>query len=244
MKNITLLNKKSLQLADLAPREDSRYTLRALCITSKETVVTDDHILVRVSHPTIKPENFPTLQGFSEGSEFQEVLLSVEAAKTISQAIPNEKAMSVLNHAAMSVGKGEGSTSLQFAVTNLETHQMFTPRAMTGQYPNWKAAIPTCPPKHQVTVSPVLLGKLCKYACQFTKEEHSPSMRLSFSESDRAIRLDVESGGQGMTALLMPMSSSADYSHCLPLPEAEAAPDPFAGYDFPVERPAGVRRRA
>lgn len=242
-----LLNRKSLRLAELAPKEESwytkeesRYTLRGIQITSKEIVVTDGNILVRVSHPKAKAANFPSTPGFDAGEEFEHVLLAVDSAKEIAKAVPNVKRLPALNYAAISVQQGEDGIKLQAAVNDLENPRVFQPRLMTGHFPAWDRVIPTKPARHSVTVDAELLGKLCKYAVEFTKDDSSHAMRLSFGENGTAIRLDMESADsdQGMTALLMPMRDGGKYERCLPTPVAEAIPDPFA--DVPEPRRAVV----
>jgi hypothetical protein len=56
-----LLNKHNLAVSAFASQEESRYTLKAIQVTERETVATDGHILARVSNPNIKPEQFPSI---------------------------------------------------------------------------------------------------------------------------------------------------------------------------------------
>lgn len=231
MDHITLLNRKSLRLAELASKDESRYVLKAIQITAEETVVTDGHLLVRVSHPAgIDAKQFPMTAGFDGGKEFESVLLPAASAAEITKAIPTKSKIPILNHVALAVTQNEDGAKLKFAVNDLENPKVFQPKAMAGQFPAWKRIMPTKAPKFTFTVNPTLLLSLCKYATEFTKGERMPAMRMSFEDANSAVRIDLESSDtqQGMTALLMPMRSGNTYPHCLPMPEAEVIADPFA----------------
>lgn len=73
-----LINKQSLKLADLAPKQESRYPINAINITQHETVATDGHMLIRVSHPKANISNFPMVEGFDAGKDFESILLPKE----------------------------------------------------------------------------------------------------------------------------------------------------------------------
>lgn len=231
--HVTLLNRKSLRLAELAPKEESRYTLRALSVTDKETVVTDGHLLVRVTHPKVDAGHFPTIPGFAAGKAFERVLLPVDAAKDIAKAIPTKTTIPILAHAALAVTTDADGAHLSVAVTDLDTHRVFSPKAMSGQYPNWQAVMPHEVPVFSISVDANLLLKLCKYVTEFKKDDNGPAtVRMSFTGPQNAVRLDAVSKDtqQGMTALLMPVRADdkGEYAACWPLPVAVPVADPFA----------------
>jgi hypothetical protein len=86
-----LLNKHSLNVHEFAAQEESRYTLRAIHVTEQETVATNGHYLVRVSHPTINPNQFPVVPGFKNGAAFKSFLFPVDAVKQLLKALPKGK---------------------------------------------------------------------------------------------------------------------------------------------------------
>jgi DNA polymerase III sliding clamp (beta) subunit (PCNA family) len=194
-------------------------------VTDKETVVTDGYILCRVSHPkggaTVKPETFPVVEGFAPGDEFKRVLLHAADAKEIARAIPKKTTIPVLKHAALSIT----GDKIQVAVTDLDTPRVFTPRSVTGQFPNWECVIPKQPPAFEITVDAHLLLQLARYAAEFCPGDAAP-VRLQFQDADSAVRLDAcnNETGQGMTALLMPLRGGGA-RNVWNYPDAAAAED-------------------
>src|SRR5271167_1770826 len=94
-----LVNKHNLALADFAAKEESRYTLHGIQITTEETVVTDGHVLARVTLPAVETKNFPIIEGFTPNG-FTGCLLPTEACKEIEKALPKKTKIPILANAA------------------------------------------------------------------------------------------------------------------------------------------------
>lgn len=220
-----LLNKLSLKLADLAPKQESRYSLHALHVTSTETQITDGHILVRVSHPKQAVGSFPVVPGFDTGEEFGSVLLPLATAKEVGKAIPTKQTIPILNHAALSVRVEDGVKRIQAATTDLDTPRVFECCPVKGTFPNCDAVMPRTPAKFTIDLDANLLGKIAKYAGDFGNER-CPVIRLQLWSKGEPMRIDCdnENTGQGMTALIMPVQSR-EVKGCYP--QAAALPDPF-----------------
>ena len=223
-----LINKQSLKLAELAPKEESRYTLNAVNITRHETVCTDGHMLVRVSHPVADAKNFPMTEGFDAGKDFESILLPVAAAKEICKAVPSKTTIPILHHAALSVTQDEDGAHVKVAVNDLENPQVFSPRPMTGKYPNWQMVMPKTEPKMSIELDASKLLALLKYAAHFTSDNNN-RIRLSLWDSQSPVQIDATNKDtqQGMTAVLMPVrrdDSQYPYAYQAPKPEPVAIP--------------------
>ncbi len=216
-----LVNRKLLKLAELAPKGELRYTPNAIAITQQETVVTDGHLLARVTHPKADASQFPLPQGFEAGNGFETILLKREDALNIAKVTPTKETMPILNHAAVSVTSDADGAHLKVAVNDLNNPQVFSPRLVVGRFPRWQGVIPTGPAEHVEYVSPELLLAAAKQAVEFTRGQSQPSMRLMFGKRDSAIRMDVECDDtqQGLTMILMPMQSAGKYDLCWPTPK-------------------------
>jgi len=204
-----LLNKHSLNVHEFAAQEESRYTLRAIHVTEQETVATNGHYLVRVSHPTEKPENFPTVEGFRNGAAFKPFLFAVDAVKQLLKALPKGKtvkSLPILAHACVGHYEENGESKPNISVTDLENQQVVTPKTVPGQFPNWQAVIPTAAPKFEIYVSAEYLAQLARSAAQFSDCE-MPVIRLQFTDANSAIRIDARNNetGQGFTGVVMPV---------------------------------------
>lgn len=224
-----LINKQSLKLADLALKEESRYTLNALHITQHETVTTDGHVLVRVTHPKGKPQDFPMTAGFDKGKEFESILLPIASAKEICSAVPKKRTIPMLNNAALSVTQDENGAHIQVAVNDLENPKVFAPRPVTGRFPNWKMVMPATASKITIELDATKLLALLKYAAQFT-DDNNHRVRLQVWDEKSPVQLDAtnDETQQGMTAVLMPVrrdDSEYPYTYKIPSVTVEAAED-------------------
>lgn len=225
-----LINKHSLKLADLAPKEGSRYNLNAIHITRHETVATDGTMLTRVSHPTGqgKANDFPMTAGFDKGKDFEHILLPTMAAKEICAAVPKKQGIPILNNAALSVTSDENGAHIQVAVNDLENPKVFTPRPMTGNFPTWKQVMPKTEPKITIELDATKLLALLKYVSQFS-DDRNHRIRLQVWDSQSTVRIDATNNEtqQGMTAILMPVRrDDSQYPHAYGVAKAETVTIP------------------
>src|SRR6266516_4633378 len=115
-----LLNKRSLELAKLAPKGESRFTLNAIQVTGEETVVTNGHYLVRVEHAKAKIETFPKVAGDVETVESKSFLIGRDAALELSKAIPKASIIPILSFAKVGL---DAEGQVRAITTDLETHR-------------------------------------------------------------------------------------------------------------------------
>ena len=226
MKSV-LLNKHSLEIAKLAPKEESRYTLNALRVTEGETMVTNGHYLIRVENPKMKVENFPTVAGDVPAVEVSELLIPTASALEVLKGIPKKDAIPVLNHAK--VGKGEDGM-IRMVTTDMDVHRPNATRAITGQFPNVDAVMPRSQ-KFTIGVNAEYLSKLLAIAATYNDRSHF--VELSFTDKPSAMRIDAhdEVTGQHFTAVLMLMRGEIEGK---PFPP-EVIVDPFADVPEPEE---------
>jgi hypothetical protein len=240
---LKLLNRKNLLATKFTAQEESRYTINGILITENETVGTDGHILARVSLPTdVYVQDFPTIEGFTPNG-FKSAVLPSKTAQELEKAIPKSKYQPILNHAAVTEHDGK----LQLAVTDLESPRVITARPVEGTFPNWQAVFepPTqevnykmvdklkvetaeleanlhqrvpVPVSTDITLSAELLKRLADAVSKFSDKDSSP-VRLRFYGADHAVRFDaVNSDGQELNGLLMPMRTELNGKSVKPVP--------------------------
>jgi hypothetical protein len=199
-----LLNKQNLSVADLAPKEGSRYTLSAVHVSEHGTTVTNGHYLVNVSLPTeAKESNYPSVDGFKPAENVEPFLLAANAAKSIAKSLPTKDRIPILNYARV----GEpGENTLNIVTTDLEHQtQVFKPKKVTGQFPAWEKVLPTTEPAFKIALNADYLKMLCSHLLQFGGD--GECMLLSFQSPDKGVLMETRNKetGQKWTALLMPM---------------------------------------
>jgi hypothetical protein len=219
-----LLNRNSLSVAKLAPKESSRYTLDTIQVTERETVATNDRYLVRVSHPDepFKVENWPVVPGFDgapNGSgTFQ---LDAQVVLDVLKATPKKNAIPILNNAA--VYQKDGETTL--VVTDLASSRSFRMPKQAGQFPRWEMAFPKDDVAAEVTLDANYLAMLAKHAADFVSDAYGkPCIRIRIMKGEyKPVRFDATNTDtkQGWTALLMPIRSGGEHKYGYGMPTRE-----------------------
>lgn len=220
-----LLNKHNLNIAKIASREESRYTLKAIQVTDRETVVTDGHRLVRVTLPTeCKPGDFPQLEGFTPNGNGTPFLLDRDTALQATKLIPKKTTIPILNHAAVSACKGEDGQvqQIQVCVTDLDHTQVLRPKPDNGRFPAWECVLPAGEPLAEVCLDASYIEELGKLLREFGGS--GLAVRIRVYGKEKAVRMDARNGdGQEMNAVVMPLRSSESKFFNDPTPAAEEA---------------------
>src|SRR5262249_41626771 len=148
-----------LSLAKLASKEETRYTLQAICVQPKHTVVTDGHILVAVTHVTERKDtDYPETSGLEHNPvSAGEVLISSEAALNAAKALP-KKGVPVLQNAALGTD-GKLYVNDFSNVTSYGSH-------VSGQFPRWEMVVPKDKPIAEISFNASLMEDLCSYIRQ------------------------------------------------------------------------------
>lgn len=201
-----MFNKHNFSLAEFAGKE-GRYNTDCIRITPEETVATNGVSLVKVTLPKESPDKFPPVDGVKPSVKFKPFCISAAAAARIGNAIPNEKSIPALNFAALDGKRTDAGENAVFAVSDLETPQVFSPKKSTGEYPKYQTIVPD---KKKADFSIVLdaaqLAKLANAAAKF-KAGGGKVLRLYFTEPDSAVLLEAVNSdtGQTWTGVLMPI---------------------------------------
>lgn len=216
-----LLDKAVLGLAKLAPKEESRFSLTAIAVESKCATVTNGHYLVNVSGPRVSDKDFPETPGlvhktFADGPMAEVVLVARDAALAALKALPRKTTLPTLQNAAMGEDK-------RLYVNTLDSSQSFDHRR-EGQFPNWRAVMPTGEPTAEVELDAQYLKALCEYVIEHAEGSRNGQtpVRFTLYGAEKAIRMDAptENGGQ-ILCVLMPLRMGA--SHYAKRPDQERA---------------------
>lgn len=204
-----MLNKHNLSIAALCDKTPSRFALSAIQVTSRETVETDGHQLIRVTvPPEMKAENFPVIPNMEPVTdEYKPFLLPAEAALAIAKYLPKKPAVPIISCAGVSAETDKG----EFAVvgtTDLEFSRPFRARKPAGAFPDYTRVLPKIESAgFRIQFDANVLSPVLKQIVSFCDNKKSAAhCILSFSDPDSSVRIDAKnSEGQELTAVVMPL---------------------------------------
>lgn len=200
-----LLNKVGLNLAALASKEVSRYTLNGLAVRPKDVAVTNGHYAITVSHQAMPETSFPETAGLEHkhlvnGLVNETVMLTREAALGAAKAIPKRVTLPCLGFAAL-------GTDNTLYVNQLDSVQTFKGK-LEGTFPNLEQVMPIGKPVAEVCLSAEYIEMIAKY--MRSASDRSVAVRLTIYDNGRPVRFDARTpDGQNIMAVLMPMRQSA-----------------------------------
>jgi hypothetical protein len=216
-----LLNKHNLNIAKLASKEASRFTLSGIRITPTETVVTDGHCLMKVSTVAISSEEFPVCQGsgVTPQDDFKPFNLDAAQALKASAQLPKKSTIPVLGCAAVAVNGNPDRPAL--LTTDLEQFSTF--KAMeSGNYPDYERVIPKAEnAPFAIGLDAKLIKAMMEQFIAFIDSKGSAGITLRFTDERTAVLMEAKSGEQTMLGVLMPMQIDAK-----PWRKAEPEPEP------------------
>ena len=196
-----LLNKHNLNIAKLALKKNSQFTLNEIQVTPDETVVTDGHLLMSVSTLPTPAAEFPHTDAVDKWKPFN--LASDKALKAASE-LPNKPAVPVLACASVI------PIADKFAVvtTDLEVTRTW-PAQENSNFPDYKRVIPN--PDTMPFVIGIDARKLHALLSQFIALKNAESTEapatvvFRFTNAHSAIRMDAHTDNQTMVGVLMPL---------------------------------------
>jgi hypothetical protein len=205
------INRHNLNIAALASKEESRYTLSSVYITPDMTIETDGHQLVIVTTQAIDRDNSGDIDGVKATDEFEPFLLPAKKAAELAAAIPGKfkvgvgrKEQTVKGRcAAVVADKTNQNGSAIFGVTDADSQKVFSLKKAAGKFPDHTKVVPE---KKGATLSvcvsldvlmPVL-RQMEKFCTAYGKAK--PVM----------IRFYDATSEQEMTAVVMPMRPADD----------------------------------
>ena len=213
-----MLSRTQLNVATLASQKGGRYTLSGILVTPEETVETDGHQLVRVGATAIDPESFPPVPGCTPTKDFQPFLLPKDAALAIAKALPKKTTIPVLDYAAVGA-ESDADGFAVLSVTDLENPQVFRPRKMEGQFPDWHRCMPKKEDaKVEVQFNAALLVRVLSFITRSSEDKERTDVSFRFYENGGAVRIDAH--GADIQAVVMPLKDSDKDIEPLPEPAA------------------------
>jgi len=203
MEDTMLLSKAELNLGNLAPKEESRYTLQSIAVEKDCTVTTNGHYLVTVTHGALADVDYPVTNGLEHVTvNGKPKLIHRDAAIAALKALPRKTTIPILGNAALGAdGK--------LYVNDLENVQAFG-KEVTGQFPNWQAVMPKPDDKPIVKIGLAsgYLRLLADYIDKYGVDGPAggPTITMTVYAADKAIKMEAKTpDGQNITAVLMPV---------------------------------------
>lgn len=203
-----MLNRFNLNIAALASKEESRYSLCGIQVTKERTCVTDGHCLVTVSAPDLPHADIPMIEGIAPSENPAPFILPAKEALAIASALPKKTMIPILNNAFVESGEGDIA---KVAVTDLESPRIFNVKKIAGAYPNIDQVIPSQESAEiAIAVDANLLINILKAlaplpaACD---KNHLAAVVMRIKDPESPIRFDVENKETGQKGLgvLMPL---------------------------------------
>lgn len=201
-----MLTKASLNLAKLAPNEDSRCTLKGILVTPDESVVTDGHMMVVINNIWHRPEELPGIPNGTATIDFKPFVLEAKDALQVASTIAKKSTVPMLQQRFVTPPNNDG-----FVTIGCASEQALTVKPMAGNFPDFKRVLPGKDPVFRFNVGAKLLKRVVDYAAQ-NGDERGAVLEFGFHASDgkltnkTAMEIRATVGdGQDMRALIMPM---------------------------------------
>ena len=175
-----LLSKKTLAVINAASTDKTRFELNGVLIEGDGSGVgCDGQILVKYT-PNFLPDasEYPAIEGVTvvdpEGVTLTPFILPAEACIQISKAAPKTRRfIPLIEDIALDVVATNLNGNAVMAVTDLETPQVFKPKKLDGQYPNYTKILPTNGATLTVGLGVAVLEKVLKTLKALNVEEFS-----------------------------------------------------------------------
>jgi len=143
-----LIKKKHLNVVGAASNDLFRVALNGVLVEGDGSLVAcDGHILLKVAPAADDPKNFPAIEGCNpvedEGVVLQPFILSTDTVNQLKKAGGKpSRYKPILNNIALDVAQTNANGNAVMAVTDLETPQVFRPKKVDGQFPDYTKAVP------------------------------------------------------------------------------------------------------
>jgi DNA polymerase III sliding clamp (beta) subunit (PCNA family) len=141
-----LLTKNSLRVGAVATKDGFPIGLRGILVEPNGgTVATDGHALMQYTPTdTMSGDAFPNVVGFNASGDekLKPFIVPVDAADRILKAMPKKQTLPVLEMIALDVPATNANGHAEFAVTDLENPQRFSPAKIADDFPKYQQVIP------------------------------------------------------------------------------------------------------
>jgi len=209
-----LLNKQTLDIADICSRDETRPALNGLRVTRKFVEATDGHKLVRVTLPAQNDEDYPKIKGFKplKRSKNTEVIIDRSHVTDIKKSIPKLKAWHhppILAHAQIDFHGA--NSSVRVATTDLDKSNITEYRTIEGPFPNTERSIPKTKPKIEQDVGAGQLIAVLELAGRYCSLTHRVKLGLvpmGDGQYQITIKAHDSETGQDFYGLVMPLRTA------------------------------------
>jgi len=209
-----MLNKHNLNIAQLCSKEESRFTLQGILVSPEGTVVTDGHVLMKVTLPDMPEDSAPVIDGCTPTAEFKPFILPKAAALDIAKQIPKSSTIPVIQNVfvgsetdAETVDpKSDEPKPVVLGVTDLETPKVFRPKRLTGNFPDYTRVIPKDETaEFAIGMDMKLLSRLVKQLDSFIDNKSISAATLYFKDEDSAMWIKARNAETGQEAVAIGM---------------------------------------
>ena len=205
-----LLSKEHLNAWKAASTDATRYVLNGVFIEETEKGVrataTDGRRLVTVESEDkegMTPADFPAVPGMETAPNGATAkIIPSESIKSALKSLPkaNRVKLPILQKCLVKLGENQAT----LATTDLSNASVQPSRIIDGNFPNYKAVIPTKTPILKMGLSPELLGSLCEVLASNAGDDRA--VVFEFYGPEEPVKMTVTNReGITTTAVLMPV---------------------------------------
>jgi len=200
-----LIPKKSLLVIKAASTDQTRFILNGVHITPDGSgIATDGHILFKHTPDELSdPKDYPAIEGvnLTDETPLQPFTLSSDSIQALLKAIPKKSHLPILSNIALDTKATNNNSSAVMAVTDLETSQVFKPKKIEGDYPDYEKVIPSETPK---VVIGFIVETLTK-ALQTMKALDIKTFAMEITDPKSAVKITPQDEIDGKTlGVIMP----------------------------------------
>jgi hypothetical protein len=200
-----LLNRHNLNIAKLASKVRSRFTLDAIRITPNETVVTDGHCLMTVSTVQLPASTFPdTANGLTPVDDWKPFNLSAKNALKALGNLPKRSTLPVLECAAITIN---GDTNNPQVITNDLENTASYHCEESASFPDWERVMPKREDMPFVIgLDARLLRALLDQFISLSESSAKTKVPVTFrfKNGNSAVLMESHNSEQKMVGVLMP----------------------------------------
>ena len=203
-----MLNKTNFEIAKLCPKNDgtTRISVQGILVTPNEAVVTDGHVLLKIS-------------GTGDAEHFDPFILPANVALKIAAALPSGSKIPELDEASIEHIEGEASVSISIRSDEDMCRDVYNTRSINGPFPNFEKAIPdvkgaALEVKFDLDILVPLLEQIRKFHGKKQKgkarQRRAATFRFYKGPKDYVVsqRIDATNDlDQELTAVVMPLRS-------------------------------------
>lgn len=193
-----LYNKHNLAVAKIASKYEHRQEIAGVLFTKDKTVATDSFKLLEVEvDKTLRTEDFPSRNDEKAIAETEDFIIPAKDLKTIK--LPNNKKLPVINTAAIvAIDENE----VQMITTSLEVGEKKYFRRTKGEFPDYKAIIPTTAPVVSFSVNAKYLIEILSV---MEKMGNNGEVKIEIHGENKPIMILGGNENQKARGLVMPI---------------------------------------